>query len=409
MRINKTNVESLKAPVPVPPATRAQTFYRDDKLQGFAVRVTNSGVKSFVVETKVNGATRRATLGKFPRLTAELARSLAEERLGAIASGRDPDAEKRTAKAKAVTLSEAFVDMLAARTLKPRSIYDYRRVMAVAFPDWQKRALVAITKDAVERRHRLLGDQHGEAYANLALRVLRATLNYAAARYEDAAGRSILPENPVKRLSATRAWYVVERRQTIIREYQISAWWAAVDALESRTVADYLKLLVLTGLRRNEAASLAWDNIDLRECTLTVPDTKNHRPQILPLGDYLADLLTQRRKDLPGATFVFPAATGSGHLVEPRKSLEKVTAHSGVPFTIHDLRRTFITIAEGLDIPAYALKRLLNHKDGADVTGGYIVTDTARLRRPVQQIEDFILKAAGVKPTAEVVPLVRNS
>ena len=75
------------------------------------------------------------------------------------------------------------------------------------------------------------------------------------------------------------------------------------------------------------------------------------------------------------------------------------------PWVLHDLRRTFITIAESLDIPAYSLKRLLNHKMRNDITAGYIITDVERLRRPMQQITDYILKAAGEKATAEVVQL----
>ena len=75
-----------------------------------------------------------------------------------------------------------------------------------------------------------------------------------------------------------------------------------------------------------------------------------------------------------------------------------------VAFTVHDLRRTFITIAESLDIPAYALKRLLNHATGADVTAGYIVASTERLREPMQKITDYVLKAAGLKKSAEVIP-----
>ena len=67
----------------------------------------------------------------------------------------------------------------------------------------------------------------------------------------------------------------------------------------------------------------------------------------------------------------------------------RVAERSRVPFTLDDLRRTFITIAESLDIPAYALKRLLNHKDPNDVTEGYIVSDVNRLREPMQRITDF--------------------
>ena len=64
----------------------------------------------------------------------------------------------------------------------------------------------------------------------------------------------------------------------------------------------------------------------------------------------------------------------------------RVNQRCGVEFNMHDLRRTFVTVAESLDIPAFALKRLLNHRIDADVTGGYIVMDTARLREPVERI-----------------------
>ena len=73
--------------------------------------------------------------------------------------------------------------------------------------------------------------------------------------------------------------------------------------------------------------------------------------------------------------------------------------------SLHDLRRAFITIAESLDISAYAVKRLVNHKMSGDVTAGYIIADVERLRKPMQNITDYILKVAGVKPKAEVIEL----
>ena len=77
--------------------------------------------------------------------------------------------------------------------------------------------------------------------------------------------------------------------------------------------------------------------------------------------------------------------------------MAKVIEETGIPFTVHDLRRTFITIAESLDIPAYALKRLLNHKMASDVTAGYIIIDVERLRKPMQMITDHILLQIGLK------------
>ena len=79
-----------------------------------------------------------------------------------------------------------------------------------------------------------------------------------------------------------------------------------------------------------------------------------------------------------------------GPLKEPRTAVDRITAQTGITFMLHDLRRTFITIAESLDIPAYALKRLLNHKFSNDVTAGYIVPTTERLREPMQRISNYI-------------------
>lgn len=402
MRLNKTAVVRLK-----PPAT-GQAFYRDDELKGFAVRITSTGQRSFVVETRVNRKSRRVTLGKYPNLTVEQARKLAKERLGQIAAGRDPEGEAREARARAITLAEAFDAYLETRkTLKVATVTQYRNVTRRCFPDWQRKALVDVTKDMVEKRHRKLAKDHGEAYANLAMRVLRAVMNFAANRYETADGKTILPENPVKRLSATRAWYRVERRQTVIKAHQLRPWFQAVQSLGSgkdSVVRDYLLLVLFTGLRRQEAARLTWDRVDFADRTLTIIDTKNRRDHVLPLSDFLLELL-KRRKASATTNFVFPGPGAGGYLVEPRRQMAKVTESSGVQFTIHDLRRTFITIAESLDIPAYALKRLLNHKSNADVTAGYIVADVERLRKPMQKVTDYILKAADVKPSADVLDI----
>lgn len=71
---------------------------------------------------------------------------------------------------------------------------------------------------------------------------------------------------------------------------------------------------------------------------------------------------------------------------------------SGVSFTLHDLRRSYITVAESIDISAYALKRLVNHKMSNDVTAGYIVNDVERLREPMQRISNFLIKSMAATP-----------
>lgn len=409
MNITKSEIDKLPTPEQTKPGQTAQKRYYDDELKGFGLRITSGGSRTFFVEKLVKGKLRRMKIGRYGELTPKQARDEAKILMGKIASGIDPIAEKRLEKARAVTLKEAMEAYLKARkSLKAKTLYDYNRVMNIAFVDWQNKPLTSITKDKIAKRHTSLGEEHGEAYANLAMRILRALFNFAAGQYEDSQGRSLVLENPVKRLSQTRAWYRVDRRQTFIKAHDLDAWYQGIQLLENETLRDYLLLIVFTGLRRQEAAKLLWNQVDFNAKTLTITETKNSEVHTLPLSDYLFDLLTNRRLNVK-SNFVFPGPGANGHIIEPRKQVAKVIASSGISFTVHDLRRTFITIAESLDIPAYALKRLLNHKMQNDVTAGYIMTDVERLRKPMQMIADYLLRCMKIAASAEVISLIEHA
>jgi integrase len=404
-KITKSLVDKFESPA------SGQTFIRDVELKGFAVRITTGGAKSFIVEKRIEGQVKRITLGRYPELTVEQARKEAHKLLGKIASGGNPIADKRLTALQAKTLSEAFEDFLNARkALKPRTLYDYQRLMTVAFPDWRKKALLAINKDMVAKRHNKLGEERGEAYANLAMRFLRALFNFSIAQYEDHKGQALIRENPVVRLNQTRAWYRVERRQTVIKPHQLPAWFEGVQALKAdpltpgvaraAPIADYLLFILFTGLRKQEAAALRWESVDLQHRTFTVVDTKNREPLTLPITDFIEHILRDRLQ-VKESEYVFPGPGKTGYLVEPKRQIQKVYHTSGVTFTLHDLRRTFITVAESLDISAYALKRLVNHKMHNDVTAGYIVTDVERLREPMQRISDYLIKMGKIEGYAQ--------
>jgi len=408
-KITKSYVDKLSTP------EADQAFIRDTELKGFAVRITSTGAKSFILEKRIDGKVKRLTLGRYPELTAEQARKEAHKLLGHIAVGRNPAAEKKQEALQGTTLKQAFDDFVKTRkNLKERTLYDYRRVMAVAFADWQDKAITGINKDMVSKRHNKIGVERGEAYANLSMRFLRALFNFAIAQYEDGNGHSILRENPVMRLTQTRAWYRVDRRQTVIKPHQLSPWYEAVMSLkqdqisnQSAMVADYLLFLLFTGLRRQEAATLKWSNIDLDDRSFTLTDTKNREPLTLPLTDFVFDLL-QSRKAVTDSEYVFAGDGKKGYLIEPRRQVQKVIQLSEVSFTLHDLRRTFITIAESIDISAYALKRLVNHKMTNDVTAGYIISDVERLRKPMQQISSQLLRYFKIKDDKKILPFQKH-
>lgn len=163
---------------------------------------------------------------------------------------------------------------------------------------------------------------------------------------------------------------------------------------ETEDARDVLLLALFTGMRRSEIITLQWEMVDLVGKALCIDKTKNGDPLELPLSEFIVDLLDQRRNRVGQSPWVFPSRSKTGHITETKTFHKRVSAASGVQFTMHDLRRTFITIAESLDIPAYALKRLLNHRADTDVTGGYIVINAERLREPVERIANRILELA---------------
>lgn len=388
-KLTKSLIDKIAIPAPLASGAPKHEFYRCGALPGFGLRVTSGGAKSFIVEKRINGKVKRITIGKYGPLTVENARVRAVELLGDITVGKDPIAEKRISESKGTTLGAAFESYLITRKdLKPGTIKNYRKCIDGCLGDWKSKPLLEISKALVEARHREIG-QKAPARANNTMRVLRAVFNHAIERYEDEQGRPLIPFNPVARLSHNRAWYRVERRSGHLKPHQLEAWLAATQALHQSTARDFLQLLLFTGLRKNEAATLRWSDIDLSHRTLTVQDTKNRDPHTLPLPDYLYTMLSARKLEAVNE-WVFPSPREDGPLKEPRSAIKRVIELSGIAFTLHDLRRTFITIAESLDISAYALKRLANHRLTNDITAGYIISDVERLREPMNRIEAFI-------------------
>jgi len=315
------------------------------------------------------------------------------------------EARKRAEKSQSVTLENAFQEFLSTRQLKARTIKDYQGFMGSTFSDWGKRTIKDITRDMVSRRHKRLGEEIGHAQANQAFRFLRSLFNYCAAKFEDVDGSPLVKFNPVLILTQTRQWFRVNRKQTIIKNKDLPKWFKAVIGLKSPAVRDYILTILLTGLRRNEALALDKNMIDLEERTLTLLDTKNNKPFLIPIPDYLHKVLKARIKANPGSKYIFPSRVQGRHMTKPQSGIDEVIKASKVEFCSHDLRRLFVTTAEALDLSPFVIKRLVNHAIGTDTTSGYIVSDLERLRGPIQKIEDKILSIAKAKEPGKVVKI----
>lgn len=386
----------------IPFPERGQIIFRDDQLPGFGLRVT-PGSKTYIVEARVNGVARRLTLGKDGALTPATARKKARRMQAMMAAGKDPTLERQKKKTIGVTLQEVMDQYLSVRNLRPNSIRAYRFMVPRCLGDWLDLPVVAITRDMVEQRHIELRrttkqGTSGEAQANTVMRLLGTLLNFAAANYE-VDGRPIILVNPVRRLSHNRRWYQEPRRQTIVPDHKLNPWFETVMSLRHETVKDYLLLLLFTGLRRNEAATLRWDDIDLESKVLTVRAevAKNGKEHRLPLSDFLQELLARRHAERGESEYVFPGRGNKHHLVDSDHVIRGVAKDSGCRFMIHDLRRTFLTVAERLALTYVILKKLANHSGKNDTTFGYVVVDVERLREPMQKITNELLLLCKTK------------
>ena len=405
LKLTKRAIDALD-----PPAIGTD-FHFDTDVRGFGLRITAGDARTFIWQGRIFGKKARMKIGRFGDITVEEARNIARSIAGEVAAGKDPRAEKKRRETATLTLSKAFENYLTARALKESTREDVKRGQK-KIQDWMSKPVVDITRDMVARRHRKIG-QKSPSQANLVMRYLRAVLNHASESHLGPDGRPLLIDNPVNVLSATKSWHRLQPRRSYLKPHELQPWMSAVEGLTERTelkdaspqagrllkcgatARDFFMLLLLTGLRRSEALNLRWGDVDIKGKTLTIPDPKNHQPHTLPLSDHLHEMLKQRAK-ASSSQYVFADADGQ-RFTNLRYPLKRVEQVSGLSVSCHDLRRTFATVAESLDIPAYAVKALLNHKTGGDVTAGYIQITPERLRQPMQRITDYFLRAGEIR------------
>lgn len=385
----------------------------DTGLTGFGV-YTKGNSKTYFVQARAGKKLIKTTIGKASVFSLDDARKEAKTLLAKMAKGEDPVAEKRADQVRSMSLEKAIEKYFETRTLKPGTVTTYQKLFRLYMTDWMQKPIGSLTKEMTAQRHKKVGEDAGEAAANNLMRTFRAVYNFARSISNDA-----IPENPVQRLSQTRQWYKVDRRRTFLKPLELAPWHEAVKKVENPIIRNYLLLTLFTGLRENEGLTLKWDTVDMPDRSFTIEHsmTKNGRPHTLPMSNYIYGLFEQLKSHRVNG-YVFPGSGASGHLIESAKQINFIEIQTqltlngltnltelklkqegtpddvlpGVRFCLHDLRRTFVTIAESLDIPYAALKRLLNHSDGNDVTGGYLQITTDRLREPMERISAKLLE-----------------
>jgi integrase len=362
------------------PGKKDQLFF-DDEQRGLAVRVTASGGKSFLAQYTLHRVKKRIPLGSCNAISITAAREAVRAILGDVAQGRDPASERKEAATAAKRAAEeasftlaALIDQWESLGLADRrASYSAEacRALRYAFAKELNSAASALDRAAIVRVLDVLAKKGRAAMAS-------RTAAYGRACYSWAVKRGTLDINPFQSLPVAS----VASRDRVLTDDELRAIWDATDGRGAFN--GIVRVLLMTGQRREEVAGMAHSEISADGSTWVIPASraKNGVAHLVPLSKRAQAVIEStprtRRVKTPGGTeevenaFVFQSVSGPFNGFSKAKlALDKV---SGVEdWRLHDLRRTMATGLQRLGVRLEVTEAVLNHVSGsrAGVAGVY--------------------------------------
>lgn len=442
------------------PPDRDQIFLWDTDTEGLGVRATPTGRKTYILQSRLNGVPIRINIGSTKSLHLDCpaksnidvkrktARFLAREMQGQINEGVDPRLERKRNEATNKATREAEQQAAITEVMQGVLVADAWAVYIEHcklhwgdrhLRDHEKLAQAGVLFNGKERSAgplaslmtRKLADLNADllkdwlsvetrtrpTQAALAYRLLRAFVNWCAefAVYRDLVTAEMFTTKGVRKLVPRK-----KAKSDLLQLSQFAAWFESVRRISSPTMAAYLQILLLIGARREELASLRWDNVDFNWGSMRIRD-KVEGERVIPLTPFVASLLAdlKRRNDTPPAPYrildgkriannllswkpspwVFSSSSACGYIVAPTHAHARAVEAAGLPhLTLHGLRRTFNTQSEDitLEVPKGVSAQIMGHKPSATAEMHYIWRPLDALRAWHIRIERFFIESAGL-------------
>jgi integrase len=390
-KLTKRTVEAL---VPEP---RDRIVF-DDEVKGFGVRIHPSGKKTYLVQYRSGGRTRRVKIGRHGVLTADQARIRAKELLGAVAGGDNP-AHEISQHRGAPTISsvcERFYREHVLQRCKPTTQREYRRAIDMFIkPHIGAFKIVDVTRADVSNLHHKWRDKPYQA--NRTLGVLSKMFNLA-----EVWGLRPDGSNPCRHITK----YKEHKRETFLSSDELArlgAVLASARATESPYVLAALQLLILTGCRLREIQTLKWSHV--HGGYLNLPDSKTGARRI-PLSAEATAVLN-RLPRVEGNDYVIAGEIENQHWTDLQRPWRRIRKAAQLEHVrIHDLRHTYASNAIAQGVPIAMVGNLLGHTQ-IQTTMRYIhLADSAR-REAAAQVAGAIGEVLGRSP--KTVPASTSS
>ncbi len=399
MRLTRTNINRLQLP-----EGKNDLIVFDDALPGFGIRVRAGGKRVWIAQYRLGAKQRRITLGNVEAVDPDEARKLAKATLAKVHLGSDPQAEKGDARARAAVtfgaVGERYLSYAKGR-LKPRSYEEVERHLTKHWAPLRGLQLHKVTRANVAGRLNEIAKDHGPFAANRSRASLSAMFGWAMRQGE-------VDSNPV--IGTGKATEEVSRDH-VITEVELAAIW---NACREDDYGRIVRLLILTGQRREEVGALRVAEINVGAALWTIPRsrTKNNLEHEIPLAQAALELLQQVQLE-EGQSRVFGKGSGGfSGWSKAKAALDTRIAKSGVivrPWRLHDIRRTVATRMGDLGTLPHVIEAVLNHVSGhrAGVAGVYNRAHyRAEKRRALDRWGDHLISLVSGR-TSKIVELPR--
>jgi integrase len=366
MKLTQRRIEGL-----ICPAGKKDKLAFDDDQKGLAVRVTASGGKTYLAHYSHAGKKRRVPLGTVDAISLAQARIAARAIMGDVAKGRDPATERKekalAAKRKkahdALTVGKLVGDWEALHLVnkRPRYAFEATRAIRSVFKDYLDWPAAGLTRDRIVDTLDQLTREGSPIMAS------RAGV-YLGSAYQWAIDRGKLHINPCARLPRAAP----TERDRVLTDPELRAVWAATESAGAFNAI--VRMLILTGQRREEVAAMTWGELSADFSTWKIPGsrTKNGLTHIVPLSwQAQATLEGQPRLNDNPHVFPGPAAGAFKSFSSAKTALDRACGVEG--WVLHDLRRTVATNLQKLGARLEVTEACLNHVSGsrAGIVGVY--------------------------------------